>query len=167
MARMSCSELYGVWISRRISSKAKAARRQPSMHCYVSLWSMIKKTLLVVILTGCAAIASAQDFPLWERILRHYSGKADETPVPSMKMGHMQMSLKVDPAPDDDARAKEILSLADAVLSQYRDVKAAVCDGYKPFFPSGRMGEEIHYTNYRYRRKEQQHIDYSRPGSIL
>ena len=137
------------------------------MHCYVSLWSMIKKTLLVVILTGCAAIASAQDFPLWERILRHYSGKADETPVPSMKMGHMQMSLKVDPAPDDDARAKEILSLADAVLSQYRDVKAAVRDGYKPFFPSGRMGEEIHYTNYRYRRKEQQHIDYSRPGSIL
>jgi hypothetical protein len=46
-------------------------------------------------------------------------------------------------------------------------VKTAAHDGYKPFFPSGKIGEEIHYTNYRYRRKEQQHIDYSRPGSIL
>jgi hypothetical protein len=53
------------------------------------------------------------------------------------------------------------------VLSRYRDVKTAVRDGYKPFYPTGRTGEEIHYTNYRYRRKEQQHVDYTRPGSIL
>jgi hypothetical protein len=66
---------------------------------------MIKRTLPFVILTCCAAIASAQDFPLWERILKHYSGKTDETPVPTMKMGHMQMSLKGDPAPGDEARA--------------------------------------------------------------
>jgi hypothetical protein len=128
---------------------------------------MTQKTSLVFILTCCATIASAQDFPLWERILKHYSGKTDETPVPTMKMGHMQMSLKGDPAPGDDARAAEILSSADAVLSKYRDVKTAVHDGYKPFFPSGKVGEEIHYTNYRYRRLEQQHVVYSRPGSIL
>jgi hypothetical protein len=128
---------------------------------------MIRNALLAVMLTGCANIAVAQDFTLWERLLRHYSGKTDETPVPSMKMGHMQMSLKGDEAPDDDARALRLLAAADAVLSQYRDVKTAVHDGYKPFFPTGRMGEEIHYTNYRYRRKEQQHVDYSRPGSIL
>ena len=67
---------------------------------------MIRNALLVVILTGCANIALAQDFPVWERLLRHYSGKTDETPVPSMKMGrHMQMSLKGDPAPGDSARA--------------------------------------------------------------
>jgi hypothetical protein len=128
---------------------------------------MIRNALLLVMLMGCANIASAQNFPLWERILKHYSGKTDETPVPSMKTGHMQMSLKGDPMPGDDARALSVLSAAHAVLSQYRDVKRAVHNGYKPFFPSGRMGEEIHYTNYRYRRKEQQHIDYSRPGSIL
>jgi hypothetical protein len=128
---------------------------------------MIKKTLLFVILTTCAAIASAQSFPLWERILKHYSGKTEQTPEPSMKMGHMQMSLKGDPAPGDDARALRVLAAADAVLSKYRDVKTAVRDGYKPFFPSGRIGEEIHYTNYRYRRLEHQHIDYSRPSSIL
>jgi hypothetical protein len=129
---------------------------------------MFRYALLIVILAGCANSALAQEFPVWERLLRHYSGKTDEPPVPSMKMGrHMQMSLKGDPAPSDPVRSTEILAAADAVLSRYRDVKTAVRDGYKPFFPTGRMGEEIHYTNYRYRRKEQQQVDYSRPGSIL
>ncbi len=123
-------------------------------------------TLAVTLICG-ANIASGQSFPLWERLLKHYSGKTDETPVPSMKMGHMQMSLKGDPAPNDEARASSILAAADAVLSHYRDANTALRDGYKPFFPSGRMGEEIHYTNYHYRRMEQQHVDYSRPGSIL
>ncbi len=128
---------------------------------------MIGKAWLVAVLTACATIASAQSFPLWERILKHYSGETDDTPVPTMKMGHMQMSLKGDQATGDDARAADILSAADAVLSKYRDVNKAVRDGYKPFFPTGKIGEEIHYTNYRYRRLEQQHIDYGRPGSIL
>jgi hypothetical protein len=129
---------------------------------------MIRNVSFLVMLTGCANIAWAQGFPLWERILSHYSGKTDETPVPSMKMGtHMQMSLKADPSPGDAARATEILAAADAVLCRYRDVNTAVRDGYKPFFPTGRRGEEIHYTNYRYRRKEQRQVDYTRPSSIL
>ena len=129
---------------------------------------MIRNVLLAVMFLGCANTALAQEFPVWERLLSHYSGKTDETPVPSMKMGrHMQMSLKSDPTPGDSERAAQILAAADAVLSRYRDVKTAGRDGYKPFFPTGRMGEEIHYTNYRYRRKEQQRIDYSQPGSIL
>jgi len=129
---------------------------------------MIRHVSLVVMLTCSANIAFAQEFPIWERLLSHYGGKTDETPVPSMKMGrHMQMSVKGDPSPGDSARAAQILAAADAVLSRYRDVKTAVSDGYKPFFPTGRVGEEIHYTNYRYRRKEQQQVDYSQPGSIL
>jgi hypothetical protein len=128
---------------------------------------MIRNALLIVVLFGFADTTLAQDFPLWERLLKHYSGKTDETPVPSMKMGHMQMSLKADAAPGDDARATQILITANAVLSKYQDVKTAERDGYKAFFPTGRMEEEIHYTNYRFRRKEQLHIDYSQPGSIL
>ena len=128
---------------------------------------MSRNTLLAFVMTACAAAASAQSFPLWERILKHYSGKSDETPVPSMKVGHMQMSLKADAAPGDAERAKDILKAAATVLSKYRDVKNAAHDGYKPFFPSGKIGEEIHYTNYRYRRLEQQHIDYTRPSSVL
>jgi hypothetical protein len=128
---------------------------------------MIKKTLLLVIMITCATIASAQDFPLWERILKHYGGSTDDTPVPSMKMGHMQMALNAQAAPGDAERAAEILSVACGVLLHYRDVKTAVHEGYKPFFPSGKIGEEIHYTNYHRRRLEQQHIDYSNPSSIL
>jgi hypothetical protein len=75
----------------------------------------IRNALLVLILSSCAYIALAQDFPWWERLLSHYSGKTDETSVPSMKMGHMQMSLKGDAAPGDAARAAEILAAADAV----------------------------------------------------
>ena len=129
---------------------------------------MFRYAVPVMMLTSCGTSALAQEFPLWERLLSHYSGHTDETPVPSMKMGlHMQMSLKGDPAPGDAERAVEILDAADAVLFHYRNVKAALRDGYKPFYPTGRMGEEIHYTNYRYRRKEQQHVNYSQPGSIL
>jgi len=128
---------------------------------------MTIKILLFVILTTCAAIASAQSVPLWERILKHYSAATDDTPVPSMKMGHMQMSLTGDAAPGDAERATEILNAAAGVLSRYRDAKTAVRDGYKPFFPSDKIGEEIHYTNYRFRRLERQNIEYSRPSSIL
>lgn len=128
---------------------------------------MFGKALLAVLMIGGTQIAEAQGFPIWERLLAHYSGKTDETQVPSMKMGHMQMSLKGEAMPGDSARAAQILAAAGGVLSRYRDVKTAVHDGYKPFFPTGRIGEEIHYTNYRYRRKEQRQIDYSRPGSIL
>jgi hypothetical protein len=90
------------------------------------------------------------------------------TPVPSMTMGHhMQMSLQGSRQPGDEQRAQEIVAAAHAVLVRYADVNAALRDGYKPFFPSGRMGEEVHYTSYRYARREQKHIDYSQPGSIL
>lgn len=129
---------------------------------------MPRYAVIALMLIGGASNASAQEFPLWERLLSHFSPKNDETPVPSMKMGkHMQMSLKADPAPDDAARAVAILAAAEAVVAHYRDVKLAVRDGYKPFYATGRVGEEIHYTNYHRRRREQEHVDYSQPGSIL
>jgi hypothetical protein len=128
---------------------------------------LIRYAMLPLLLVGCTRISSAQEYPLWERLLSHYSGKTDETPVPSMKMGHMQMSLKGAPAPGDAARAAQVLTAAASVLARYRDVSTALRDGYKPFFPTGRLGEEIHYTSNRYRRREQQHVDYSQPGSIL
>ena len=79
----------------------------------------------------------------------------------------MQPRLHLGDHAGDAGRADEILAAARIVLTRYGDVNAALHDGYKPFFPTGRMGEEIHYTNYRYRRKEQRHVDYRRPGSLL
>jgi hypothetical protein len=110
----------------------------------------------------------AQRFPMWERLLQYYGGKTDDTPVPSMKMGyHMQMSLRGKPQPGDQERAKRIVAAARGVIEHYSDVNTALRDGYKPFHPSGKMGEEVHYTSYRYNRLEQRHADYEHPGSIL
>jgi hypothetical protein len=126
------------------------------------------KFITVLTLCGLLSVAMAQQFPLWEHLLRHYGGKTDETPVPSMKMGnHMQMSLKGKPQPGDEQRAQGIVAAAREVLARYADVNVALRDGYKPFHPSGRMGEEVHYTNYRFARKEQKDVDYRQPGSIL
>ena len=120
-------------------------------------------------LLGSLTVAvAAQQFPLWEQLLRYYGGKTDQTPVPSMKMGnHMQMSVKGKPQPHDEKRAQQIVDAARGVVTHYADVNLALRDGYKPFHPTGKMGEEVHYTNYRDARLEQGHVNYNRPGSIL
>lgn len=116
---------------------------------------------------GCF-LARTQQFPFWERLLRYYGAPTDDTPVPSMKMGsHMQMSLKGKPQPGDTQRAGQIVASARAVVAHYSQVNLALHDGYKPFHPTGQMGEEVHYTNYRFARLEQRRIDYDHPGSIL
>jgi hypothetical protein len=114
------------------------------------------------------AASMCQQFPVWERVLRLYGGKSDQTPVPTMIMGgHMQMSLRGKAQPGDEQRARQIVASARRVLERYADVNLALQDGYKPFHPTGKMGEEVHYSNYRYGRLEQRHVDYDRPGSIL
>jgi len=131
----------------------------------------VARVLRVVLglgLAGFLTAAMAQKFPLWERLLQSYGGKTDATPVPSMKMGrHMQMSLKSKSQTGDQQRASKIVAAAREVVAHYADVNTALRDGYKPFYPTGKMGEEVHYTNYRCARLEQQHVDYRRPGSIL
>src|ERR1700752_976118 len=127
---------------------------------------MMKFITPVLTLCGFLTVATAQQFPLWEQLLSHYGGKTDETPVPSMKMGNpMQMFLKGKPQPGDEQRAQGIVAAAREVLARYADVNLALHDGYKPFHPTGRMGEEVHYTSYRFARREQQQIDYRQPGS--
>ncbi len=124
--------------------------------------------VLLCFLSAAMAQPVPGQFPLWERLLRFYGGKNDQTPVPSMKMGnHMQMSLKRKAQPGDEARAREIVEAARRVVAHYADVNLALRDGYKPFHPTGKMGEEVHYTSYRYNRLEQRRVNYDHPGSIL
>ena len=88
----------------------------------------------------------------WERLLQHYGGKTDDTPVPSMKMGnHIQMSIKGKPQPADEQRAQRIVVAARTVVAHYSDVNTALRDGYRPFHPTGKMNEEVHYR----------HVDFS------
>ena len=126
---------------------------------------MAKRLLAIfgIILLCSFTAVKAQQFPLWEQMLR-FAGTTDATPVPSMKMGnHMQMSLRSQSQPGDEERAREIVAAARSAIVRYADVNAAVRDGYKPFYPTGRIGEEVHYTNYRYG----PHADYDHPRSIL
>jgi len=126
------------------------------------------ETLFGIFLLCALGTVAAQRYPVWEWLLHYYGGKTDETPVPSMKMGnHMQMSLKANAQPGDGQRAQGIVAAAKGVVAHYADVNAALHAGYKPFHPTGRIGEEVHYTNYRYAKREQSHVDYDRPGSIL
>jgi hypothetical protein len=126
------------------------------------------KLIPVLCLLFSLTAMMAQQFPLWEQLLRHYGGKTDDTAVPSMKMGnHMQMSLQGKPQPGDEQRAQRIVAAAGSVLRHYSDVNTALGDGYRPFHPTGKPGEEVHYTNYRYNRLEQRDVNYDRPGSIL
>jgi len=130
---------------------------------------MAKRLMIVLglILVCSLTAVMAQQYPFWEVLLHYYGGNSDETPVPSMKMAHMQMSLKSKQQPGDEQRAQTIVLAARGVLVHYADVKTALRDGYKPFHPTGRMGEEVHYTNYRVARREQRQVDYDHPGSIL
>jgi hypothetical protein len=126
----------------------------------------LKAVLGLGLLFACAAMA--QQYPLWERLLHYYGGKTDETPVPSMRMGdHMQMSLKGKPEANDAKSARQIVAAARRVVAHYAGVNVALEDGYKPFHPTGKLGEEVHYTNYRYNRLEQRGVNYGHPGSIL
>ena len=126
------------------------------------------KLVVFLFLAGSLAALTAQRFPLWELLLHRYAGKTDDTPVPSMKMGnHMQMSLQGKPMPGDRQHAQSIVAAARRVVAHYADVNTALRDGYKPFHPTGKPGEEVHYTNYRYNRLEQHRVDYDHPGSIL
>src|SRR5271163_3721154 len=140
--------------------KNSAARADDRDH-----WRCVMRRLRVVLglsLLGSLAGLTAQQFPLWEQLLHNNGGKSDSTPVPTMKMGnHMQMSLKAKVQPGDEARAQNIVAAARKVVTQYADVNAAMRDGFKPFHPTGKMGEEVHYTNYRYNRLEQRHVDYA------
>jgi hypothetical protein len=127
----------------------------------------IAVSLGILLLVACTSVV-AQQFPVWERLLQHYGAKTDDTPVPSMKMGnHMQMSLKGTAQPGDEQRADDIVAAAKRVLVRYADVNTALQDGYKPFHPTGKIGEEVHYTNYHYGQLERQHVNYDQPGSIL
>ena len=127
------------------------------------------RTLAVSLAIGLAAPAAlADDVPLWQKALKWISGSTSETAVPTMTMDrHMQMSLKSPRRPGDAARAERIVAEARIALEQYADVATAERDGYRAFAPTGRIGEEVHYTSVKYGGVENDHPDWSQPGSLL
>ena len=127
------------------------------------------RTLAVSLAIGLfASAALADDVPLWQKALKWISGSTNETTVPTMTMDrHMQMSLKAQRRPGDQGRADRIVAEARLALEHYADVGTAERDGYRAFAPTGRMGEEVHYSSIKYGGMENDHPDWSQPGSLL
>ena len=125
------------------------------------------------ILAGAVALllvagSASAGVPLWQRLLRWAGGDSSDTPVHTTMMArHMQISVRQPPKPGDAERAKQILAAARNVLERYRDVADAEAEGYAPFAPSGKLGEEVHYTHHWRAGNEKGAIDLERPGSIL
>ncbi|MGH6610082.1 MAG: hypothetical protein ACRECQ_07485 [Burkholderiaceae bacterium] len=121
---------------------------------------------LIALLIGAGTAQAG--VPLWQRVLRWVSGETSDTPVQTTMMSkHMQISVLQPAKPGDARRAEEILAAARRVLDQYRDVADAEAEGYAPFAPSGKIGEEVHYTHHFRAGNEKNGIDLERPGSIL
>lgn len=115
-----------------------------------------------------ASGASQAGAPLWQRLLRWAGGDSSATPVPITMMGkHLQVTVRQPVQEGDEARAQAILVAARSVLERYRDVADAEAAGYAPFAATGRMGEEVHYTNYWRAGSEKRRLDFERPASIL
>ncbi|MEP6609501.1 MAG: hypothetical protein ABJA83_12585 [Burkholderiaceae bacterium] len=131
---------------------------------------MTRRNRIVAVALAAMLCANAADagVPLWQRVLRWVSGETSDTLVQTHMMGkHMQMSVRQTPQPGDAARAEEIRDAARRVLERYRDVADAEAGGYAPFAPTGRIGEEVHYTHHWRASNEKSGIDLDRPGSIL
>jgi hypothetical protein len=118
-------------------------------------------------LAACASSHDAQ-FPAWMRLLRYMSGETSQTLVKTTMMGpHLQISVRTAAQPGDAAQADAVLDAARAVMAQYRDVRTAERDGYKPFAATGAIGEEVHYSNLWRAGAEKNTFDPRRPGSLL
>lgn len=106
--------------------------------------------------------------PFWQRLIRWASGSSNETPVPTTLFEpHLQMSICRSPRPGDAKREAEVIEAARRVVERYRNVADAEKAGYKPFFPRGVIGEEVHYTNVWLAAREGGTFDLDQPGSIL
>lgn len=125
--------------------------------------------LLALLLAASSFTAAASvDAPLWMRLVRWISGSSSDTAVPVRMMGpHLQISLRQPAQPGDADRAEAVLAGARAVLLRYADVKTAERDGYRPFAPTGQVGEEVHYTHFWRANAEKSGIDAEKPGSLL
>lgn len=79
---------------------------------------------------------------------------------------HMTMTPPRAPAPGDSARAQHIVTVLRASIAKYRDVNAALADGFKPFLPN--VPQDVyHFTKRGNGIKAAFTFDPARPTSLL
>ena len=79
---------------------------------------------------------------------------------------HMRMTAMRPQAPEDTARANEIVTQLRAGLEKYKDYHVALSEGYKIFLPNLPQ-TEYHFTNYLNGFLEALSFDPARPTSLL
>jgi len=79
---------------------------------------------------------------------------------------HMVMTPRYPASPADSARADAIVTQVRRTLARYRDVRAAVADGYTAFLPRVRQ-PVYHYTSYANAARARRTFDIARPTSLL
>jgi hypothetical protein len=84
-----------------------------------------------------------------------------------MDMGpHMKMTSVRELKPGDQEKADQIVQAARAAAEKYKDYKLALADGYKIFLPNVPQ-KQYHFTNFWNAVRARNHLDPSRPTSLL
>jgi hypothetical protein len=79
---------------------------------------------------------------------------------------HMKMTPMAAPQPGDQEQAAAVLAGARKAMEQYRDVKAAIADGYQIFLP--KLPQKMyHFTNYQYAMEATFTFNPEHPTSLL
>jgi len=81
--------------------------------------------------------------------------------------GHMRFTPRRPIAAGDSARAAAAVRVIRDSLARYRDVKAAVRDGYVQFLPGVKNQRVYHFTNKRSAFREHFRFNVARPTSLL
>jgi hypothetical protein len=98
--------------------------------------------------------------------------RAEHQAVQSMAPGHhhegphMRMTAKRPQARDDLERADTVVRTLRTALEKYKDYRAAIADGYRPFLPNLPQ-PQYHFTDYWNGFLEAFTFDPSRPTSLL
>jgi len=103
-------------------------------------------------------LGDSADAPATAAVMRDMSQPAGEL--------HRRMTPLRAPAPGDSARAAALLTAIRERVVRYRDVRAAVADGYRPFL-RGVKQPVCHYTNRRNALAERLRFDPAAPTSLL
>jgi hypothetical protein len=95
------------------------------------------------------------------------AARAADTDIPTMRQGHMQMTLRSPRQPGDRARADDIIAVARRVMAEYPTVQAAEADGFTKFLPRIPLPIE-HYTKREYALEAYRgHFDPTHPTSLI
>jgi hypothetical protein len=94
------------------------------------------------------------------------SALASVSDVPTMRQGHMQMTVRQPQHPGDRARADAIVAAARNVMTEYPTVQAAEAAGFTKFLPRVPLPIE-HYTSRRYAIEAQFRFDPAHPTSLI